>query len=144
LITLIVTPGTAALVSSMISPVMVPRSVWAKETAGMARMAVTTSVKTCRVMLMALLCGATGFVWRGARILPPLNGRLQSCTRYLVGTRRFSSSSQFSTRIIRDIGGKDLDRDRAIEARVAGLVDFAHAAGTDQANDFVRTETRAS
>ena len=40
----------------------------------------------------------------------------------------------------RDVGGQDLDGDRAIEAGVAGLVDLAHAAGADRGLDFVRPE----
>ena len=38
---------------------------------------------------------------------------------------------------------QDLDRDRAIEARVAGLVDLAHATGAKRAEDFVWAETGA-
>ena len=34
-------------------------------------------------------------------------------------------------RIVSDVARQDLDRDRAIEARVARLVDLAHAAGAD-------------
>ena len=36
--------------------------------------------------------------------------------------------------------GDDLDRDRALEARVAGAVDRAHAAGADLAGDLVRPQ----
>ena len=38
---------------------------------------------------------------------------------------------------------KDLDRDDPFETRVLGPVHFAHAAGAEQRDDFVRTETRA-
>ena len=38
---------------------------------------------------------------------------------------------------------QDLDRDRAIEPRVAGPVDLAHAAGAEGRDDFVRAETGA-
>jgi len=38
---------------------------------------------------------------------------------------------------------KDLDRDRAIEACVASLIDFAHPAGTDGGDDLVPAETSA-
>ena len=45
------------------------------------------------------------------------------------------------------IGGErvreNLDRDRAIEARVARLVDLAHAAGAEGGEDFVRAEASA-
>jgi hypothetical protein len=39
--------------------------------------------------------------------------------------------------------GQDLDRHVAIQLRVAGFVDLAHAAGADSAGDFVRTKTSA-
>ena len=47
-------------------------------------------------------------------------------------------------RISGDVGGQDFDRDGAIEARVARLVDFAHAAAADRRDDFIRTETRTA
>src|SRR5579864_6999061 len=37
--------------------------------------------------------------------------------------------------------GKNLDCDRATQARVASLVHFAHPAGTQGCDDFVRTES---
>ena len=37
------------------------------------------------------------------------------------------------------VGGHDLDRDLAIEPRVARSIDFAHAAGADRREDFVGT-----
>jgi hypothetical protein len=40
-------------------------------------------------------------------------------------------------------GGKHLDRDRAIEARVACFVDFAHPARAKGGKDLVRAEARA-
>ena len=39
--------------------------------------------------------------------------------------------------------GEDLDGDAAPQLRVAGAVDFAHAAGTEGADDFIEAETRA-
>jgi hypothetical protein len=39
--------------------------------------------------------------------------------------------------------GQDLDRDRAIEPRVARLVDLTHTAGAERTQDFVGTETLA-
>ena len=39
--------------------------------------------------------------------------------------------------------GQDLDRDGAIEPRVAGRVDFAHTAGAERAGDLVRAEAGA-
>jgi hypothetical protein len=35
--------------------------------------------------------------------------------------------------------GKDLDGDAAVEAGIAGAIDFAHAAGAKWGHDFVRT-----
>ena len=46
-------------------------------------------------------------------------------------------------RIGRERVGQDLDRDGAIEARVAGPVDLAHAAGAEGGEDFVRAEAGA-
>src|SRR5262245_61145643 len=39
--------------------------------------------------------------------------------------------------------GQDFDRDVAIELRVPGFVDLAHAAGADGGGYFVRTESSA-
>ena len=39
-----------------------------------------------------------------------------------------------------ELRGQDLDRDRAIEPRVARLVDLAHAAGADGGVDAIRTK----
>ena len=39
--------------------------------------------------------------------------------------------------------GQDLDRDRAVEARVARFVHLAHATGAKQRQDFVGAESRA-
>ena len=55
----------------------------------------------------------------------------------------FSLEPVAELRVIGDLGGEDLDRDRAIEAGVARLVDLAHPAGTERSQDFVRTEARA-
>ncbi len=38
---------------------------------------------------------------------------------------------------------KDLDRDCALEPRVAGFVDLAHAARAERGHDFVGAETGA-
>jgi hypothetical protein len=38
---------------------------------------------------------------------------------------------------------KHFDRDRAAKARINGLVDFAHATGTERADDFVGAEPRS-
>ena len=39
--------------------------------------------------------------------------------------------------------GQDLERDVATELRVARAIDLAHAAGAEQREDFVGTETRS-
>ena len=39
-----------------------------------------------------------------------------------------------------DVFGQDLDRDGAVEPGVAGFVHFAHAAGAERGEDFVRAE----
>ena len=39
--------------------------------------------------------------------------------------------------------GQDLDRDRAVEARVAPAIHFAHAASAERGVDLVRAEARA-
>ena len=44
-------------------------------------------------------------------------------------------------RIARDAGRQDFDRDLAMELGVARAVDLAHSSLTEQADDFIRTET---
>ena len=46
-------------------------------------------------------------------------------------------------RIRRHVGRQHFDRDRPIEPRVAGLVDFAHPARAEQREDLVRAEAHA-
>jgi hypothetical protein len=38
---------------------------------------------------------------------------------------------------------KDFDRDDSFETRIRRSIHFSHAAGVDQRDDFIRTETRA-
>ena len=45
--------------------------------------------------------------------------------------------------VVAQFSRENLDRDRAIEARVAGLVDFAHPPGADQPEDLVGAKARA-
>ena len=54
------------------------------------------------------------------------------------GARLVLESAQ-SVRDPRELVGQHLDRDVAIEPRVARAIDDAHAAGADAADDFVRT-----
>jgi hypothetical protein len=42
--------------------------------------------------------------------------------------------------VVGDVLGQDLDGDGAVEARIAGLVDLAHAARADLGGDTVRAE----
>jgi hypothetical protein len=39
-----------------------------------------------------------------------------------------------------ELGGEQFDRDRAFQARVAGLIDFAHSARADERDDLVRSK----
>ena len=43
-------------------------------------------------------------------------------------------------RVAGEVRRQDLDRDHAVQARVAGAVDLAHAPGAQRREDFVRTE----
>ena len=43
----------------------------------------------------------------------------------------------------REVGGKDLDGDGPVEARVPRAIDLAHAAGAERSGDLVRAEPRA-
>jgi hypothetical protein len=45
--------------------------------------------------------------------------------------------------IVSAVSRQDLDRDRAVEACVAGFVDLGHPACAERAQDFIRTEPRA-
>ena len=45
-------------------------------------------------------------------------------------------------RVAGEVRRQDLDRDGAIETRVARLVDLAHPARAERRHDFVRTESR--
>ena len=51
--------------------------------------------------------------------------------------------ARLELRIRRQRRRKNFDRDSAIEPRVAGFVDFAHPAGADGGEDFVRAEPYA-
>jgi hypothetical protein len=53
----------------------------------------------------------------------------------------FALESVAELGVCRELRRKDLDRNRAIEARVLGFVDLAHPSGADKRQDFVRTET---
>jgi len=54
---------------------------------------------------------------------------------------RFSKGRR--VRIGAQFSGENLERDRAIEARVAGLVDLTHAPGADQPENLVGAQPRA-
>jgi hypothetical protein len=57
---------------------------------------------------------------------------------------RFAIEARAELRVRGQRGRQDLDGDGPVEPRVAGLVDFAHAARANGAEDFVRTEACAS
>ena len=56
---------------------------------------------------------------------------------------RFPTKSSQPVRIADDSSGQNLQRDIAIELGVAGAIHLAHAAGADETNDFVGTESSA-
>ena len=56
---------------------------------------------------------------------------------------RFAIEPLPKLRIDGHAGGKNLDGDRAVEARVRRPIDFAHPAGAVQRDDFVRSQSRA-
>jgi hypothetical protein len=56
---------------------------------------------------------------------------------------RFALEPSAHLGIARDVGGQHLDRDRALESRITGLVDFAHPAGAKRADDLIRAEASA-
>ena len=56
---------------------------------------------------------------------------------------RFAIEACEALRFEREVGWQDLQRDVALELRVAGLVDLAHATRADEGVNLVGTETRA-
>ena len=66
------------------------------------------------------------------------------CGWFSAATARASRSKRSrDSRIVGDVRRQDLDRDRAVEPRVARLVDLAHAAGAERRHDFVGAEPAA-
>jgi hypothetical protein len=47
-------------------------------------------------------------------------------------------------RVAGHVRRQDFDRDRAIETGIPRFVDFAHPAGAERRDDFIRTQTRAA
>jgi hypothetical protein len=56
---------------------------------------------------------------------------------------RFGFEPSACDRIVRQRVGDDLDRDVALQSRIAGAVHLAHSAGTEQVEDFVRANSTA-
>ena len=56
---------------------------------------------------------------------------------------RFLLKSPQLVRITRDKGRQDLDRDFPPQRRVAGAIDLAHSARTQQAENFIAIQLRA-
>ena len=56
---------------------------------------------------------------------------------------RFALEPRETIGIARECVRQDLQRDVAIELRVARAIDLAHAAGTERRDDFVEAESRA-
>ena len=57
------------------------------------------------------------------------------------GRLRLLLEAPQAVRVLRVRGGQDLDRDVALQPRVAGAIDLAHPARADRAEDLVRPET---
>jgi len=57
---------------------------------------------------------------------------------------RFAFKSHAPVSVFGQFRREHFDRDRAIEARVAGAIDLSHAAGADRRDDFVGTEPRSA
>ena len=57
---------------------------------------------------------------------------------------RFTVEAVAQLRIGRELRRQNFDRDRAIEARVARPIDFAHAARANERDDFVDAKLRSS
>jgi hypothetical protein len=53
------------------------------------------------------------------------------------------NGARFALKPAHIVGDHPLDRDRAIQSAIVGLVDFAHASGADQRLDRVRAKPRA-
>ena len=64
-------------------------------------------------------------------------GMVQRCEHL-----RFALESRDAIRITDERGGEDLNRDVAIEFRIARAVDLAHAAGADGGDDFISAKAR--
>jgi hypothetical protein len=56
---------------------------------------------------------------------------------------RLAFESLLERRISREMRRKNLDRDLAVEPRVARLVDFSHPSRTERRKDLIRAETGA-
>ncbi len=80
---------------------------------------------------------------RRARVLADVVERADVRMRELRDDSRLAVEALAKLRVIGDRTWQDLDRHRAIEARVAGFVDLAHAARAKRAEDFIRTEPGA-
>src|SRR5262245_3359974 len=57
---------------------------------------------------------------------------------------RFAFEAQSTLRIRGEVLGQDLDRDDAIQSRIASPIDFAHSSGADGGEDLVWAESSAS
>ena len=62
--------------------------------------------------------------------------------RELSGRAPFAQEALADDRVGREVGGQRLDRDAAVELRVAGEVDDAHAAASDLAFELVLSGER--
>ena len=53
---------------------------------------------------------------------------------------RFAREAREAIRIVSDSRQQHLDRDVAIQLRIAGAIHLAHASGAEGGEDFVRTD----
>ena len=63
---------------------------------------------------------------------------VERCERF-----RFALETSQPLRVAGERVGQDLDRHLALQIRVGGLIDLAHAAGADRGGDLIRSKTRS-
>ena len=61
----------------------------------------------------------------------------------LARSLRFALEARPALSVRRELLGQKLDRDVALEPRVAGAINLAHPADADEREDLVRTEARS-
>ena len=69
-------------------------------------------------------------------------GGMARSTKQATPALRLTLEARAAIRVVAQFRAEDLDRDRAVEAGVAGPVNLSHAPGADQPEDLVRTKPR--